>query len=221
MCATDSSSASAESSYRYLGEDQNWYRDELSATAFYRWEHRWHWSHDRLTEPRNLQCRPRQGSQTNVCALEEAESGLIQHRGIRSWHSGARPLVDQIQEGREGALECGRGGWERFECFPRTGFGGRREEDGVPGLDLAFGALTCKKTRKCTESFNDSVTNLLFFCPFLSLSLLLPFLHRVVGGCGERKKGTSGTGTRNRLTAERFLYYYSIYFFSVKKREIC
>lgn len=128
-CATSSSSASAASRCRYPGEDQNWFRGELAGFVICRWRNRWHWSHDHLIEPRNLQCRPRQGSQTTVCALEEAEPRLIQYTGvIRPWHTNVDlALAEQDQgEVERGALECASTGrWEgRIECSRRTDLGG-------------------------------------------------------------------------------------------------
>lgn len=78
-CATDWSFGNAASNYRYRGGGQSWCRVWLFATGKYPYSRRD--GHDRLEiESGNRQCRPRQESQTNVCAFEEAESGLIQHR---------------------------------------------------------------------------------------------------------------------------------------------
>jgi hypothetical protein len=68
-CATCSNSGSAVSRCRRDG-GQSWCRAGLSEIAISR---QGRWSHGRLGfgRPRNL--RPRQGSPTSVCALEEAE----------------------------------------------------------------------------------------------------------------------------------------------------
>lgn len=125
-------SASAAWSSRYRGEGRSSCRVWLFATATCRFELRWHSGHDRPEiESGILQCRPRQGNQTSVCALEEAELELIRQHNrnrtrtrtpgdsgtrLRSWHKGLASQDPRSLGETEGEKRGGRSLGMRGGC---------------------------------------------------------------------------------------------------------